>query len=88
MVYFLFTFSRYNNETLKVLESELCEMKSNRNEICFESKNIINYVRSWLQEQKKINEYVSNKERNYCLTIEKLKHANQYVIELNVFCMT
>lgn len=65
-----------------MLESELSEMKNNRDEICFESKNIINYVRSWLHEQKKINEYVANRERNYCEVIEKLKLENQYVVEI------
>lgn len=57
-------------------------MKNNRDEICYESKKIINYVRSWLQEQKKINEYVVNKERNYCVTIEKLRQVNEYVLEV------
>lgn len=82
----IWCFRRYVSESFKALESEMSEMRSSRNEICFESKNIINYVRSWMLEQKKINEYVVNKERNYCVTIEKLRQENEYVL-LKLCCM-
>lgn len=61
-------------------------MKNSRDEICHESKKVINYVKCWLQEQKKINEYLINKEKNYCTTIEKLRQENEYVLFALGFC--
>nr|CAI5852617.1 unnamed protein product [Callosobruchus analis] len=60
-------------ESIKTLEIELEKVKCNRDEICAESKNIVGYFRDWLQEQKKINKYVTSRERNYWLNIEKIK---------------
>ncbi|KAG5893696.1 hypothetical protein JTB14_017804 [Gonioctena quinquepunctata] len=68
---------RYNQESIKMLESELNEVKNSREEICFESKNAIDYFRSWLQEQKKINLYVMSKERDYLNTIDMLKQETE-----------
>ncbi|CAG9814199.1 unnamed protein product [Phaedon cochleariae] len=68
---------RYNSEAVKILELELNEIKNNRDEICFESKNVINYFRNWLQEQRKINQHVIAKERDFRETIETLKQENE-----------
>lgn len=70
---------RYTIESIKHLEGELFKVKSSRDDLCAESKNIIGYFRAWLQEQKRINEYVGNKEKNYINTIEKLRQENEYV---------
>lgn len=72
-------FLRYANDSLKTLESELAELKNNHNDVCLESKNIITYFRAWLDEQKKINEYISNKDKDYRMTIKKLQQKNEYV---------
>nr|XP_023022853.1 uncharacterized protein LOC111511081 isoform X1 [Leptinotarsa decemlineata] len=64
---------RYNQDSIQMLQTELNEVKNSRDEICFESKNVIDYFRSWLQEQNKINQYVMSKEREYCNTIDMLK---------------
>ncbi|VEN36484.1 unnamed protein product [Callosobruchus maculatus] len=60
-------------ESVKSLEIELEKVKCNRDEICMESKNIVGYFRDWLQEQKKINKYVTSREKNYWQNIEKMK---------------
>ncbi|CAG9858405.1 unnamed protein product [Phyllotreta striolata] len=65
---------RYKEETIRALEDQLNEVKISRDEICFESKNALNYFKRWLQEQNRINKHVVAKERNYCKTIDILKH--------------
>ncbi|KAJ8930385.1 hypothetical protein NQ314_016812, partial [Rhamnusium bicolor] len=77
---------RYTSESVKVLESELNDLRNSRDEMCFESKNVISYVRAWLQEQKKINEHTVRRERNYCNTIQQLKQEYEYVWDRESQC--
>uniref|UniRef100_A0A6P7F9W4 Uncharacterized protein LOC114328083 isoform X1 n=1 Tax=Diabrotica virgifera virgifera TaxID=50390 RepID=A0A6P7F9W4_DIAVI len=67
---------RYNEEAIKSLESELKDVKKNRDDIYLESRTVVDYFRLWLQEQKKINEFTVSKERDYFKTIEMLKQQN------------
>ncbi|CAG9833571.1 unnamed protein product [Diabrotica balteata] len=67
---------RYNEETIKSLESELRDVKKQRDDICLESRTVVDYFRLWLQEQKKINEFTVSKEKDYFKTIEMLKQQN------------
>ncbi|XP_056635148.1 uncharacterized protein LOC130444136 isoform X7 [Diorhabda sublineata] len=67
---------RYNENTVKSLETELREVKKNRDDIYLESKTVVEYFRLWLNEQKKINDYTMAKEKDYCKTIDMLKQQN------------
>ncbi|KAJ8958819.1 hypothetical protein NQ318_019579 [Aromia moschata] len=68
---------RYTSDSVKVLESELIEMRHERDEVCLESRNVINNVRAWLQEQRKIDEVVTRRERDYCDTIRRLRQDHE-----------
>lgn len=70
---------RYTVDSVKALESELGLVRNNRDEICCDVKNVVGYVRSWLLEQKKINEYTARRERDYCNTIRRLRQDYEYV---------
>lgn len=69
---------RYIND-IKSLESELEEIRSSRDEISYESRNVLSNVKAWLQEQKRINDHAAKRERDYCDTIKRLKQENEYV---------
>ncbi|GJQ86608.1 hypothetical protein Trydic_g7840 [Trypoxylus dichotomus] len=49
------------SESLAHMEVELIEVKTSRDEICNESRNVVYNVRAWLEEQKKINEELKTK---------------------------
>ncbi|CAH0556867.1 unnamed protein product [Brassicogethes aeneus] len=66
---------RYTADSVKNLEAEIDVLKTNRDEISYESKNVVSYVKAWLEEQRKINDFVGRKERNYCEIIEKLQET-------------
>lgn len=79
---------RYTVESVKALESELSAVRNNRDEICCDVKNVVGYVRSWLQEQRKIDEYTAKRERDYCHTIRRLRRDYEYVwVILNACCV-
>lgn len=48
-------------ESLTTVEMELLEVKTSRDEICNESRNVVFNVKAWLDEQKKINEQLKQK---------------------------
>lgn len=54
------------------LETDLIESKLNRDEICVESRNVVNNVRNWLEDQTFINEQIQQKIRDDNNTIERL----------------
>jgi chromosome segregation ATPase len=64
-------------QTIKNLEMELADAKNNRDDICAESRNVVNNVKAWLDEQRKINDKVKRKTQCYCDTIIKLKQENE-----------
>lgn len=73
-------FERENSmyiQTVKSLELEIEDVKNNRDDICTESKCVMDNVRSWLEEQKIINEKVRKKTQCYCDTIRDLKEKNE-----------
>lgn len=79
---------RYTIESVKALESELSAVRNNREEICCDVKNVVGYVRAWLLEQKKINEYTTKRERDYCNTIRRLRRDYEYVwVVFNACCI-
>ncbi|XP_063931936.1 putative autophagy-related protein 11 isoform X5 [Zophobas morio] len=64
-------------QTIKNLEFELAEAKNNRDDLCAESRHVVNNVKAWLQEQRRINQKVMQRTRCYCDTIAKLKEENE-----------
>ncbi|KAJ8916239.1 hypothetical protein NQ315_016378 [Exocentrus adspersus] len=72
---------RYTTESVKALESELCAMRDNRDEICSDVKNVVSYVRAWLQEQRKIDEYAALRDRDHCETIRRLRRDYESEIQ-------
>jgi chromosome segregation ATPase len=67
-------------QTIKNLEMELADAKNNRDDICAESRNVVNNVKAWLDEQRKINDKVKRKTQCYCDTIIKLKQENENLL--------
>ncbi|KRT80141.1 hypothetical protein AMK59_8232, partial [Oryctes borbonicus] len=49
------------SESIAHMEVELIDVKTSRDEICTESRNVVYNVRAWLEEQKKINEELKDK---------------------------
>lgn len=64
-------------QTIKSLEMEMEDVKNNRDDICAESKCVMDNVRGWLEEQRIINEKVRKKTQCYCNTIKDLKEQNE-----------
>lgn len=62
-----------------VKAKELHDTKSSKNQVCVESRNIIENVRSWLQEQKKLNDKLNEKMKEKNLMIQRLKQQNEWV---------
>ncbi|XP_050306566.1 interaptin-like isoform X9 [Anthonomus grandis grandis] len=65
---------RLTSDSLKQLEADIEGLKSNKEDICFESKNMIKYVRAWVTEQKKINSFIAKREQEY---IDALKQKTK-----------
>ncbi|XP_015835667.1 myosin-10 isoform X4 [Tribolium castaneum] len=64
-------------QTIRNLELELNDAKNNRDDLCTESRCVVNNVKAWLEEQRKINDRVKKKTQCYCETIAKLKQENE-----------
>lgn len=60
-----------------VKTKELHDTKSSKNQVCVESRNIIENVRSWLQEQKKLNDRLNEKMKEKNMIIQRLKVQNE-----------
>lgn len=60
-----------------VKSKELHDTKSSKNQVCAESRNIIENVRSWLQEQKKLNDRLNEKMKEKNVVIQRLKQQNK-----------
>lgn len=67
-------------QTIRNLEVELADAKNNRDDLCAESRCVVDNVKAWLEEQRKINDKVKKKTQCYCDTIAKLKQENEYVL--------
>lgn len=67
----------YRIESVASLEVELNNARSSRHEICMQSRNVVENVRAWLQEQKKINEQLNGKMREKNNAIKKLKFERE-----------
>lgn len=65
-------FANLNRECF-IKSKELHDTKSSKNQVCAESRNIIENVRSWLQEQKKLNDRLNEKMKEKNVMIHKLK---------------
>lgn len=73
-------FSDLNREYQYKTESvmmELVDTKTSRNELCVESRSVVQNVRMWLQEQRRLNEKLSGKVRDKNNVIERLKQEKQ-----------
>lgn len=70
---------RYKNDSVVNLEHELLDTKCSRDEICAESRVVVNSVRSWLEEQKRINVVLNNTVREKNLVIEEIGLERKYV---------
>uniref|UniRef100_A0AAR5PKH3 Uncharacterized protein n=1 Tax=Dendroctonus ponderosae TaxID=77166 RepID=A0AAR5PKH3_DENPD len=68
---------RLSSETVKQLEADIEELKNNKDDICSESKSVIKNVRAWVLEQKRINAFVAQREREYIETINRLNSVKQ-----------
>lgn len=64
-------------ESVVSLEVELSNARSSRQEICMESKNVVENVRAWLQEQKRVNDYLNGKMKEKNDLIKKLKYEKE-----------
>lgn len=64
-------------QAIRNLELELAETKNVRDDICAESRHVVNNVKAWLEEQRKINEKIKQRNQCYCNTIAKLKQENE-----------
>lgn len=64
-------------QTVRQLEFELSDTRNKRNDLCSESKIVLDNVKAWLGEQRKINDQVKKKARDYSTTIERLKQENE-----------
>lgn len=60
-----------------VKTKELHDTKSSKNQVCAESRNIIENVRSWLQEQKGLNDKLHEKMKEKNILIRRLKQQNK-----------
>lgn len=65
-------------ESLAHMEVELLDAKTSRDEICTESRNVVFNVRSWLDEQKKINEELKARLEKKNALIAKYEHERRY----------
>ncbi|RZC42883.1 leucine-rich repeat-containing protein [Asbolus verrucosus] len=63
-------------QMVRNLEIELAETRNCRDDVCEESRHVVNNVKAWLEEQKKINNKVKKRAQCYCDTITKLKQEN------------
>lgn len=60
-----------------VKTKELHDTKSSKNQVCAESRNIIENVRSWLLEQKSLNDKLHDKMKVKNVIIKRLKQQNK-----------
>ncbi|XP_044268218.1 myosin-10-like isoform X2 [Tribolium madens] len=73
-------------QTIRNLELELADAKNNRDDLCTESRCVVNNVKAWLEEQRKINDRVKKKTQCYCETIAKLKQENESLNTGRTYC--
>lgn len=65
---------QYKTETVMM---ELVDTKTSRDELCVESRSVVQNVRMWLQEQRRLNEKLSGKVRDKNNVIERMKQEKQ-----------
>lgn len=63
----------FKTESFISIETELNNSRSNQQEICLESRNVVENVRHWLEEQKTINDYLNTKMKEKNDTIKRLR---------------
>lgn len=63
----------FKAESIMSLEVELSSTRTSQKEICKESRNIVENVKTWLREQKKINDHLNNKMKEKNDMIKRLK---------------
>lgn len=69
---------RYNL-IINMKNQQYDQLFNNHNDICSESKNVCEYVKLWLEEQRNINKHIVNKQNILFDTIKKLQQTNEYV---------